>query len=118
MFRARIFRGNFGSGSKWAGHWAQGLAMGRALGQPMAQAENTDFPQVFPAFLYAGGPAAAPPEARRAAQLGPGGRPTQQEPFAGRSREKHVIWFEMASENSIWGMDTWIWLQISIRIHS
>ena len=31
--------------------------------------------------------------------------------------EKHIIWCEMASENSIRGMDTWIWLQISIRMH-
>ena len=31
--------------------------------------------------------------------------------------ENQRIWSEMASENSIWGMETWIWLQISIQIH-
>ena len=47
-------------------------------------------------FLCDGNAAAAhrqrggsPPAAGRDAQLSPGGRRTQQEPFAGRSREKH-----------------------------
>ena len=31
--------------------------------------------------------------------------------------ENRWIWFEMASENSIWGMETWIRLQILIRMH-
>ena len=42
-------------------------------------------------FLYDGSPPAAHPQRNRSgrdAQLGPGGRRTQQEPFAGRSREK------------------------------
>ena len=30
---------------------------------------------------------------------------------------KHGVWSEMASENLIWGMETWIWLQISMRMH-
>ena len=42
------------------------------------------FSEIFHDFLYDGNS----PAALRDAQLGPGGRPTQQEPFAGRSWEK------------------------------
>ena len=60
---------------------------------------NLRKPLVFVGFLYDGIPAAThrqpggnPPATRRQPprerQLGPSGRPTQQEPFARRSREK------------------------------
>ena len=61
--------------------------------------KNIDLPQEKQGFLYAGFPPATrrqlagnSPATRRQppreAQLGPSGRPTQQEPFARRSREK------------------------------
>ena len=57
-----------------------------------AQAQKPAFSLGFPSFSILPQAQrqaqAAPQAASRDAQLGPGGRPTKQEPFAGGSREK------------------------------
>ena len=55
-----------------------------AIGDPAGRPENVEKHIVFIGFLY-DSIAPAPPRER---QLGPSGRPTQQEPFARRSWEQ------------------------------
>ena len=117
------------------GHWARPWAIGRTMGQAMGQAmgpwlghgpghgplqKTSIFLWFFLVFYapaarrqlrrhLAGSSGGNAPATGRDAQLGPGGRPTQQEPFAGRSREKYIGSFCPACGPCAYDLFNWVW---------